>query len=782
MRAFLSRPGDALVASAFVSLFLAADSRAGERHDLPPSRIHALPAVSASVNLPPIDHDAARASEAMLPANRPYRFGIEVPVALSPWSFGEWFERGDLRIWRGRIVSENAYSLHLLFDGFRLAPHGRLYLLADDPEIAVRGPFTARDHQADGRFATAPLPGAAITLEYVEPIHGPRGGFSISHVVHAYRDAFAFAARKKAGTANASGACNINVNCPAGALHQDVKQSIALVVIGGGTCSGALLNNTAQDGTQLFLTANHCASGGPAPSQWSFVFNYEVQGCTGTLASKVDSLSGSTLIQKGANADYCLVRIHPAIPPSFQVYFAGFDATGAAITNSSGIHHPQGDPRKICFDDNPASKAQFQGAECWKIAQWELGVTEPGSSGSPLFDQNKLVVGQLYGGIAACGNPVNDYYGRLEIAAKNASVANALDPIGGAPTTMPGVDGTVVINLDLAALSISGPADAEVFSTFDVNLDVASTGSYSPATYGYRVRLSADNVIDASDLELDAGVLSSFGNNLASVTIPEIVAPGSYFLGLEIDPDPAELDLLDNVIVGNAITIAPSTAPDLVAISVSGPGTAERGASFPVDFEVQGNAFLTPPVTVQIRLSADDVITTTDPLLGTVVVNAFGPSQGTATVPVSLVAGSYRLGLIAVPPSGELDLSDNSITGGMMTITDPPPDVVAIAIDGPAKTRIGKKTKLEIELDKSAVAGKVGYTVRLSLDPVITGDDPAIASFKTKKSGLLNVEAKIPNLPVGTYFWGVTIDGVANEVDFSNNAAAGGSVVVKPKK
>ena len=32
----------------------------------------------------------------------------------------------------------------------------------------------------------------------------------------------------------------------------------------------------------------------------------------------------------------------------------------------------------------------------------EEGVTEPGSSGSPLFDQNHRIIGQLYGGAAAC--------------------------------------------------------------------------------------------------------------------------------------------------------------------------------------------------------------------------------------------------------------------------------------------------------------------------------------------------------------------------------------------
>lgn len=765
----------------FLSFSSSVDALAGERHDLPPSRTFALPQGPVVANLPPIDHAAAIASESLLPISRPYRFGIEVPVDVAPWTVGEWFERGAVRIWRTRIESQNAFSLHLLFDAFHLSPEGRLYVYSDEPDFPIQGPLTARDNREDFVYATAPLPGAALTLEYVEPIDGPRGVFHVSHVVHGYRDAFAFTARAKAGTLGASGSCNVNVNCPQGAAHQDVKQSVALIVIGGGTCSGALLNNTAQDGTQLLLTANHCAVGSPAPGQWSFVFNFEFGGCVGNTGSKVDTLNGATLIQKAAIADYCLVRINPPIPPAFQVYFAGYDATGAQLTNSAGIHHPRGDPRKICFDNEPAGKGTWQGADTWHIFKWDLGVTEPGSSGSPLFDPNKLVVGQLYGGTAACGNTIDDYYGRLETSVMNSNVAAALDPIGGSPTTLQGVDGSIVINVDLAAVSLYSPPVAEVLETISVDFDVASNGSYAPATYGYRILLSTDNLLDDSDVVLDSGVLSTFGLKNVLTPIPSVIAPGSYFLGLSIDPDLSELNLGDNTLLGNAITVNPSTAPDLTAVAVSGPATAQRGEAILVNFELAGNVFATPPATAEIRLSGDDILTPTDALLGAIAIDAFGPSSGLVTVPVSLPAGTYRLGVVAVAATGELSLADNTITGELMTITNPPPDVTAIGIDGPAKTKIGKKPKVRVELDKGSFTGKVNFTVRLSLDPIITAEDVAIGSFKTKKSGTIEIEPKIPNITTGTYYWGVTIDGVADEIEFSNNSVAGEPVLVKPK-
>jgi hypothetical protein len=49
----------------------------------------------------------------------------------------------------------------------------------------------------------------------------------------------------------------------------------------------------------------------------------------------------------------------------------------------------------------------------WKL---EGAVTEPGSSGSPMFDENHRAIGQLHGGLSACGatgDSLSDCYGRI---------------------------------------------------------------------------------------------------------------------------------------------------------------------------------------------------------------------------------------------------------------------------------------------------------------------------------------------------------------------------------
>jgi len=81
----------------------------------------------------------------------------------------------------------------------------------------------------------------------------------------------------------------------------------------------------------------------------------------------------------------------------------------------------------------------------WSV-NWSQGVTEDGSSGSPLFDQNHHVVGNLSGGFSSCGNPTAvDYYGRLAVGWAGDSGVSAqlkahLDPHAAGTTVLCGRD------------------------------------------------------------------------------------------------------------------------------------------------------------------------------------------------------------------------------------------------------------------------------------------------------------------------------------------------------
>ena len=92
------------------------------------------------------------------------------------------------------------------------------------------------------------------------------------------------------------------------------------------------------------------------------------------------------------------------------------------------------------------------GTTHWRIDAWEDGTTEGGSSGSPLFNDDKQVIGQLHGGVASCFNNINDYYGRLALSFDY--IKEWLDPDSSGVTSINGYPNPVILAVDPGLRSI----------------------------------------------------------------------------------------------------------------------------------------------------------------------------------------------------------------------------------------------------------------------------------------------------------------------------------------
>jgi len=378
----------------------------------------------------------------------PYRFGRPFDVRFDLDNSGTWTSLADgSRLWQLRIESPGAYSINLLYDRFWLPEGGRLFLYDETREMVI-GAFTDRNNKEHGRFATAPVKGEAVILEYHEPADMiGQGEISISRVVHAYKDIFDFNETKDLLDFGGSGSCNNNVNCPEGNSWQDEKRSVAMILTAGGyrICSGALVNNVRQDGTPYFLTANHCLGG---EESWIFMFNYESPNCDDLDGATHYTLSGSTLLANYATSDFALLRLIEQPPDSYQVYFAGWSNEDIAAGAAVGIHHPSGDIKKISFDYDPVVSTDYlgtSGTTHWRVGNWEDGTTEGGSSGSPLFDQNHRVIGQLHGGFASCASITPDWYGKFALSwtgggSPDSRLRDWLDPDNSGVTVLDGFD------------------------------------------------------------------------------------------------------------------------------------------------------------------------------------------------------------------------------------------------------------------------------------------------------------------------------------------------------
>ncbi len=373
---------------------------------------------AATVETAPVDVEALLAEDEIEQQKGiPYRFGYPFEVNYTMENSGTWTTLPDGgRLWRLQIVSPEAYSINLVYSEYDIPPGAQFFVYNGDASHII-GAFTERNNKEHGQFATAPVRGDVSILEYYEPADALYAGrIDIQRIVHAYRDLFSWDVVKETVDFGNSGSCNNNVNCPEGAGWEEEIRSVAMILTSGGfrLCSGALVNNVREDLTPYFLTANHCLGG---EETWVFMFNYESPSCANIDGPTWMTVSGSTLRASYFNSDFALLELIENPPDSYNVFYAGWSAADVAAQSSVGIHHPSGDIKKISFDYNAVVSTNYaggSGGSHWRVVAWDDGTTEPGSSGSPLFDSlTHRIVGQLHGGTASCASITSDYYGKF---------------------------------------------------------------------------------------------------------------------------------------------------------------------------------------------------------------------------------------------------------------------------------------------------------------------------------------------------------------------------------
>lgn len=349
----------------------------------------------------------------------PYRFAAPHFLSLTPDREGTWESlRDGSRIWRLRVHSAGALSLNFGFVPFDL-PEGAIVHVYDPERRNVYGPYGPHD-AVEGEFWTPILPGDRAVIElFVPAVASFEPTLSLAQVSHDYRGFASMAANKLM-----QGWCNNDVICREGDPWRDDIRSVGVYTLQGSwTCSGQMVNSNTEDPPPYFLTAYHCGITSGNAQTVRVYWNYESpncgQLCCGSLSQ---NQYGSTLRARYSTSDFCLIQLSRDPDSLFNVYYAGYDATGAAVSSSVCIHHPNCDEKAISFNTDPLTVTSYLGTSVpgngthWRVDDWEDGTTEPGSSGSGLWDPNHRLVGQLHGGYASCSSITSDWYGRLSVS------------------------------------------------------------------------------------------------------------------------------------------------------------------------------------------------------------------------------------------------------------------------------------------------------------------------------------------------------------------------------
>ncbi len=456
-------------------------------------QIKLVPSFIPFVETPTPNMEAVSAEDAVtdLDKSAPYRFGIEYNVDYNLQNSGFWVfdESNNRATWFLGIQCPGAKSINFIFNHFHLVKGCEMFIWAGSRDEFI-GKLNEKNNSEAQVLGTTLIHDDQAVIELSVPISRMNEvQLSLGTIVHGYRTVLSSHLSddlEQRGPYGTSGNCNNNVNCPVGADWQIEKKAVALILDGGfAACTGALVNNTANDGTPYFLTANHCYAANVG--SWVFVFNHESAGCNGNNGPTNQTVSGSVLRAKNAGSDFCLLELNSVPPASYNVQYSGWDASDAnTVTSVVGIHHPSGDLKKISFENDPVTQGNWGGAQTWDVDQWDDGITEPGSSGSPLFDQNHRIIGQLFGGNSACSGSVEngqgDSYGRFGVSWDAGATAATrlkewLDPGNTGILVVDGFpEGAVQVNLDAAVSGIANVPAVTCNNSVTPNVTLINNG------------------------------------------------------------------------------------------------------------------------------------------------------------------------------------------------------------------------------------------------------------------------------------------------------------------
>jgi lysyl endopeptidase len=431
-----------------------------------------------TIIMPEIDIDQLLLEDSQTSSGKPFRYGKIFDVDYNLNNFGTWEILDDgSKLWRAEIHSLGAFSIGIEYDYFHLPKGAEFYVYSAD-KFMIHGAYSHINNQEDYLFATPLVRGDVIVLEYYEPIDVEfEGEIYLSEIIHDYKDIMNLFDDEENDNDRI---CATNTHgggqlCPEAEPYELVINATSWLDMGGFICSGSMVNNTSYDLTKYYMTAWHCTNG-DNPSTFRFYFNYGAYSCASDNGSPGISLYGSQQLatSNGMDSDWTLLNITGGNVPddvwqSWEIFYAGWNRSTDNPIISCAIHHPNGSPKRINFDDDMAYSTSWNQGDPnthWRVF-WDNGGTQGGSSGCPLYDENFRLVGVLSGGPdVPCGDPGSyDLYGKFDRAWDD--VKQWLDPINTGALFVDGTyDGSTIVE------GCTDP-DAENYDS-DANIDDGS--------------------------------------------------------------------------------------------------------------------------------------------------------------------------------------------------------------------------------------------------------------------------------------------------------------------
>lgn len=411
--------------------------------------------------VPAFDLDSAlMAMEERSAELRTYHFAHTVETDIDIIKEGTHTTWADgTEVWRYRVRSTGAKSLGFFFEDFELPQGALLYIYSTSDQENMIGGFGAENNNQHRSLPIQPILADDVVIELQSP-RGSQPKLRLTELSHGVRSIewLLRTTGPRAGTP-ASMSCIPEVACHP--EYRDIAQSVVIILTSDGAIgTGSLVNNSAHDGRPLVLTASHVFAEnfkhGPRDfkalaerlsERAIFFFNFQTPMCDSSIQpSGLQSVANATLVGFHQHSDIALVELSQRPPVAYRAHYAGWSAEPNINEAHANIHHPYGYTKRINFTLSPLKWVTYPGAPNYPpfgadqhlmVRNWDIGSTQPGSSGSPLLDSQHKIIGVLSGGFSECHNTQSDYFAVLRQLwhandgdkAEAEKIISALDPV-----------------------------------------------------------------------------------------------------------------------------------------------------------------------------------------------------------------------------------------------------------------------------------------------------------------------------------------------------------------
>jgi lysyl endopeptidase len=364
-------------------------------------RLYAIPETATVIPAKLTEQAMATALERRDDIAKRHLASVHVPVDSLPAPRWERIDGGSGSSWRLAIVSEGASFVRPHFVGFPGKDEAQVVVYggSSDQRASVARP-TAR---VTGRDFWGPVVEGSVLFVEVVTASGAEPSLRVDVVSNGVPQVRA-----------SVGSCYLDPTCYSS--YNSIKSGIGLLYFeegpNGYVCSGSMVADKAHSGKPYFLTAHHCISTQSVADSSIVFWNYGTSSCGGSVPSLESRprTQGSSVKATSSSSDFTLLLLDHK-PPSGTKYLGW--TTSALSTNApiTVIHHPAGTFKRITFGKVTQTSGNF-----WRVVYSESS-TEGGSSGSPLLNSSKQIVGQLYAGTASCTNTSGyDKFGKFGVS------------------------------------------------------------------------------------------------------------------------------------------------------------------------------------------------------------------------------------------------------------------------------------------------------------------------------------------------------------------------------